>query len=412
MEKLIYAKRRGELLSKMDDSSFAVITSGVSAISTGDQFYPFEVNRNFFYFTGIDRPDMKLVLLKAPGGSECVLFIPRKDPYREKWTGYIPYPEEFTEISGVVKTEYADRFDEYITSAVGGGKYERCYLYCRPVTSDTPPGEDNLLASKFANNYRFLELKNLLELSEPLRAVKSPEEKQAVIKAGKITKEAMALMLKGLKPGIYEYEAQALFEYGVYRRRARLAFNTICAGGKNATVLHYTSNDCLLNDGEMLLIDCGAALDKYNSDVTRTFPVNGRFTELQKQYYDIVLGGNMLIIEKAKAGMTIFELNEILKKYFVKELKAANLIKEDNELEKYYYHSVSHSIGLDTHDPLGKNTPMTPGNIISDEPGLYIEEYGLGIRIEDDLYITDNGCEVLTDIIKTTDEIEEVMNKL
>lgn len=411
MENNQYRLRRQVLAEKMGKNAFAVISSGTFMPASGDQSYPFEVNRNFYYFTGIDRPDMKLIVANTEGGELSTLFIPRKDPYKEKWTGYIPVPEEFEAISGISDMKYIDEFDSSVPSFVTSGSYDTCYLYTTAVGPGKPSSADNILAEQFRKSFYFLALKDLSRLTDPMRAIKSQEEKRAVIESGKITAEALGLLLRGLKPGMYEYEAQALFEYGVARRNASLAFNTICAGGKNATVLHYTANNCELKDGDMLLIDCGAALGKYNSDVTRTFPVNGKFTKRQKRFYDIVLEGNMLVAQNAKAGVSTYELNEVLKKYFVKELKAVNLIEEDNELEKYYYHSVSHSIGLDTHDPLGRHTPMAPGTIISDEPGLYIPEFGIGIRIEDDLFITENGCEVLTDVVKTTDEIEEVMRK-
>ena len=188
---------------------------------------------------------------------------------------------------------------------------------------------------------------------------------------------------------------------------AKLAFGTICAADKNAVILHYPYGYDEIDSNSMVLLDCGAAKKYYCADVTRTLPVCGEFTEKQKLIYEIVLKANKLVIEKARPGETLFSLNEEVKKLFFDELKNIGLVQQPEDVVKYYYHSVSHSLGLDTHDPLEKTTPLCPGMVITDEPGLYIKEWNIGVRIEDDLLITENGCEVLTkEIPKDVDEIK------
>jgi Xaa-Pro aminopeptidase len=211
---------------------------------------------------------------------------------------------------------------------------------------------------------------------------------------------------------MYEYQAEAYFDFELKKAGVRdFAFKSIVASGKNGTVLHYSDNDSIMEDGSLVLCDVGAQWNYYNGDITRTFPVNGKFTPRQRQIYDIVLGGHDLIIDTIRDGVEFASLNEILKKYYAEELKKIGLIKNDNEVSKYYYHGVSHLLGLETHD-VGRHNEglLREGMVLTVEPGLYIEEENIGIRIEDDVLVLKNGCEVLSkDIIRTADDIEKYM---
>ena len=190
------------------------------------------------------------------------------------------------------------------------------------------------------------------------------------------------------------------------------SFETICATGKNATILHYVDNNSLINDNDLVLFDLGCCTDFYISDISRTYPANGKFTERQKQIYEIVLNCNKKCIEFLKPGLTWDEYNKYANSLLIEGLKNIGLIKEDKELIKYYWHSIGHSIGLDTHDPDIRNVKFEEGMLMTVEPGLYLEDEGIGIRIEDNILITKDGCINLSkDLIKEIDDIEKFMKK-
>lgn len=209
-----------------------------------------------------------------------------------------------------------------------------------------------------------------------------------------------------------EYQAQADFEYMVhFQGAAELAFPTIAGSGVNGTMLHYGTNRDECRDGDLLLLDLGAKYEGYCADITRTYPVNGKYSPRQRQVYDIVLKANRAVAATARAGMRLSELQALCRKILAEGCMDLGLIKEESEIGKYYMHGVSHHLGIDCHDAVtGQDEPMPVGAVISDEPGLYIDEWGIGIRIEDDLYMTEDGCEVLSeDVMRDPDEIEAFM---
>ena len=220
--------------------------------------------------------------------------------------------------------------------------------------------------------------------------------------------------MKNSKEGIKEYELEAYFDFVCKKNGVKdLAFKTIAAAGKNATVLHYVNNDSQLKHGDLILFDLGAQYKYYNADISRTFPVSGKFTERQKEVYNAVLRVNERVIKEMKPGISFLELNKKAKEWIAEECISLGIIKNKEEVSRYYYHSIGHSLGMDTHDIEleNRNVIFQPGMIYTVEPGIYIEEEGIGIRIEDDVLITEEGNEVLTKkMIKTVDEIEEFMN--
>ncbi|MCR5154813.1 MAG: M24 family metallopeptidase, partial [Lachnospiraceae bacterium] len=264
----------------------------------------------------------------------------------------------------------------------------------------------------FAKLYPGLNLKDLSPIVSSLRMKKDEEEVKLTKKAIEITKDSLLHVLRKLHPGMKEYQVQAEFEYMIHMLGAEhTAFNTIAGSGINGTMMHYETNRCTAEDGSLILLDLGARYEGYNADITRTYPVNGKYTERQKQFYDIVLHANREIAKYAKPGLTLKDLNDKTKELLAEGMIKLGKIKDASEIGKYYMHSVSHQLGIDVHDVNGPGKDkLEPGMIISDEPGLYIDEEAIGIRIEDDLLITEDGCVCLSeDIIRTTEEIEEYM---
>ena len=257
-------------------------------------------------------------------------------------------------------------------------------------------------------------MKNLFPLVVALRMWKDADEIQATRAAIGLTKNALEYVMENLTPGMYEYQAQADFEYHIMRNGADgPGFPTIAGSGINGTMLHYDTNREICADGSLLLLDLGARLNGYNADITRTYPVNGKYTERQRAVYEIVLAANKRVAAEAKPGMTLAQLNDICKSVLAKGLMDLGLIEEEAQVSKYYMHGVSHHLGIDVHDvSIAANKELAPGAIITDEPGLYIDEWEIGIRIEDDLLITEDGAEVLSqDILRDPDDIEAFMAK-
>ena len=242
--------------------------------------------------------------------------------------------------------------------------------------------------------------------------VKSSGEIEEFKEAISKTNIGLKKLMKALQPGKYEYQLSSLFYYTIQDYDySELSFPTICASGVNATCLHYMTPLCKLQENDLILFDLGCQNNLYCADISRTYPISGKFSPLQKTIYSIVLGANKLVIKSIKPGITIAELQQITIDYMAKECVKAGLINSEEEIGNYYFHNISHHIGLDTHDPSLRELPLVPGNIISDEPGLYFKELGIGVRIEDDVLVTEDGSYNLSgQIIKEVADIESALS--
>ena len=241
--------------------------------------------------------------------------------------------------------------------------------------------------------------------------IKQPEEIEEIKKAISVTNKGILALMKNVKPGLYEYQVESYFDQQIkFNGASGIAFKTIAASGGNGCILHYHTNNTIIKDNDLVLFDLGAEYNLYKSDITRTIPANGKYTERQKEIYNIVLNGQKLVFSNIKPGITTKELNQILIDYYKVELKKIGLIEKDEEVVKYYFHGVSHHLGLDTHDVAIRDLPLQPGCIITVEPGLYIAEEGIGIRIEDDALVTEDGViNLSSEIIKEISDIEIYM---
>ena len=247
-----------------------------------------------------------------------------------------------------------------------------------------------------------------------MRAVKGEEEIACMRKAQEHTRIAIEEMMRYAKPGMNERELEGAFDFALMKQGVRdHAFHSIFAGGKRATTLHYGENNQIVNDGEMVLIDLGSAYENYCADISRTFPVNGKFTDRQKELYNAVLEAQKIVIANAKPGLTTRQLNQMVVEYYETRLDDLGLRKDGKGVRDYYYHGVSHQLGLDTHDICTeRERTLKPGMVITVEPGLYIEDESIGIRIENDVMITEDGCVDLSVAIpRTVEEIEAIMAK-
>lgn len=413
MNKEFFIKNRKRLEERIEKDTILLLFAGKAPYKSADELYPFTPNRNFYYMTGIDEDKVILLISNIDGKVSEKLFIQRPDPIMAKWVGPTISEEEAKEKSGIDNIEYLDKFEDSIGSILNRNRIEKIYLDLERQELRTSFTESQEFAKIVAERYPYIQIKNIYYDIAELRTIKSKEEIDLIRKAIEITNEGILNMMKNAKPGMMEYEIEAYFDFTLKKNGiANKAFATIAGSGKNGTILHYSANNSKTKDGDLILFDLGAQYRYYNADITRTFPVNGKFTERQKEVYNIVLEAMEAVEKAARPGILYGKLNEIAKRVLTEGCKKLGLIKEDKEISKYYYHSVSHYLGLDTHDVGMYNVELKPGMVITNEPGLYIEEEGIGIRIEDDLLITEDGCENLSkDIIKTIEEIESFMNE-
>ena len=408
-----FQNRRRKLFSSMEDQSLAILYSGVPKVYSADEDFPFEVNRNFYYLTGIEQPDSALLLLKSDGECKEFLFISPFDPVKEKWYGRRLTLEEASLSSGIhnvlVNSQLTARIDQYLGGSEDYAPAKRVYLDLDreiKIAADTFTTD---MAKTLAEKYPNLGVIDIKEMIFALRYVKSKAEIDEFRKAVAFTKLGINAVMEEARGGVREYELADTFLKTINDASGYqgLAFNTIMASGAHATILHYPLPKDTLKHGDLLLMDLGARNRYYCADVSRVVPIGGHFSKLQKTIYNIVLGCNKAVAKLAHPGLTILDLQAFTIEYLSTECVAAGLLKDKSEISKVYFHNVSHHIGLDTHDPHSKEKKLEPGCIISDEPGLYFAELGIGVRIEDDLLITENGCEVLTsEIVSDIDEIE------
>ena len=409
-----YKKRRQTVFDRMADNSIAVLYSGIEHHVSADEYDLFtaHANRNFFYLTGLRRDKMALVLDKAAAEPKTTLFIEEADPAMERWYGRKVTVDEAKELSGIDNVRFIDELDGALDMIMTREDVYTAYFDTYRHQKEDLPDYNVVKANEFKTAYPGVSIRNLFTFVAEQRMQKDEDEIALTKEAIKLTDTALKNVLANLKPGMFEYEAQADFEYSIRRNGAEwTAFPTIAGSGMNGTMLHYDTNQDMMEDGSLLLMDLGARLQGYNSDITRTYPVNGKYTERQRQVYDIVLEANRTVLKEAKPGMTTVDLNNICKKVLAAGCIKLGLIEKEEEISRYYMHGVSHHLGIDVHDvTVDSNKKLRPGAIISDEPGLYIDEWEIGIRIEDDLLITEDGAVCLSEeIMRDADEIEAYM---
>ena len=418
----------------MGPDAVAILLGAPMVTRSRDTEYPFRQDSDFWYLTGFDHPNAAL-LLRTDGGPPFTLFVEPRDPQAEIWTGYRPGSEGAKRDYGADEAFEIGRLREQVAECVGRARRLLHVL-----------GRDPALDAAIAETVSTLRLRSRQGLSpaeqivdprsilHEMRLIKEPAELDIMRRAAAISREAHVEGAALAWPGAYEYEIEAAIEYTFRRRGARgAAYTTIVGGGANATVLHYVTNDQKLRDGELVLVDAGCELEGYASDVTRTYPVAGRFAAPARELYEVVLAAQQAALQVARPGATLSAVHDAALRGLVDGLVALGLLAGDvdelvaNEAYKpYYMHQTSHWLGLDVHDvgsyrQGGQPRPLEPGMVFTVEPGLYVARddekapeafRGIGIRIEDDVAITATGHENLTDAIpKAPDEVEALVSR-
>lgn len=412
-----FANNRRRFLDKLEEGSVVFLYSGLTPVKSNDQdMHPFSVNRNFYYLTGIDTENVWLVLSKKSYGIVERIFIDQPDEFLIKWNGKMLTREEASQYSGlpVSSIQYMQDMDRFVAGQLYDGRQISgrplgVYFSFDRMSMLAPPTRAEEYAKLLREKFPAVEIRNCATILSSLRTIKTVEEVECLRHAGDVTIEALKHMLRSAKPGEYEYQWAADYEHYVARQGLRHGFTTIAASGPNAVMLHYSDNNCIASAGDMFLFDLGAEYKYYSSDVSRTFPVSGKFTERQKELFTIVRDAMDLARDKMRPGIPTRESQQAVIDFYKKALRTAKLISDDSDVGKYYYHGVSHSLGLDTHDP-NDRTVYEPGMVVTCEPGLYVAEEGIGIRLENDILVTEGAPEdLIGDRLLRVGEIEELM---
>ncbi len=401
MDQNLAKLNQARLVEAVGSEATVILFSGVAPKMSADMQYRFVVNRNFYYITGIDEPYLIYLLHKGVS----YLFIERADELHEKWVGKkIDYLRANFK-SGIENIYFLEDFYRFVYENIPQG--ETLYLDLETDQFNQHPTVAERQVLRFGSDY---EIEDVYPILTKLRMIKSDLEIKEIKKAIAITKQAFENVMKNMVPDVRESHYEADFDYILKRYNVPAAFDSIVASGVNATILHYVTNNKFSKKGDLVLFDFGATSNLYCADISRTIPVTGKYSERQKEIYQIVLNAQQVMLEKVRPGVALPELNQAVISYYQKALKEIGLIEDEADVSQYYYHNVSHLLGLDTHDVGGREVVLEAGMVITCEPGLYIKEEEIGIRIEDDILVTDDGYENLSlDIMRSIEDIESFM---
>ncbi|WP_119395965.1 Xaa-Pro aminopeptidase [Salinibius halmophilus] len=428
-----HAERRAELLEQLPDNTIAVLPANPELIRNNDAEYPFRQHSNFLYLTGFNEPDALMVLRKQGNSSESILFVRPKDPAAEIWTGFRAGTEGATQAYGFDRAFTIDQIDAELPKLMDGAEFVAYPLNENKAFANRVFDWMETLAKGIRRGSAAPEATlDLADYIHEMRLVKTPEELAIMREAGRISAEGHIAAMMAAKPGCYEYQLEAEILHTFVRQGARFpAYNSIVGGGANACILHYIENNKAINDGDLVLIDAGAEVHGYAGDITRTFPVNGRFTGEQRAVYDIVLEAMKASIDELKIGNHCKTFHEKSTRILTQGMVDLGLLQgdvdgliESGAHTRYFMHGTGHHIGLDVHDVGrykldGEWRMWQPGMVTTVEPGIYIQANderapegfrGIGIRIEDDLVLTEAEPENLTaQVPKEADDIEALM---
>lgn len=407
----IFKERRQSFFNPLREDSIAVFFSKEAPATSLDDRYYYVVDKNFYYLTGLEKENFILTIEKVNGKYEEYLFIEKPNEDIEKWTGIKMRSDEAKEISGIDHIRYLEDFDGYLNSVFTKMYIKNLYIDYQITSFKETNTFEHRFTEEIIEKYPYVAIKNSNSFLSSLRVIKEEYEVGELRRAIEITKKSLDKLIAVIPSLEYEYQIESCFQhYSKMQGSPYNSFSTIAASGENGVVLHYLDNRNRLENGNLVLLDLGATYNNYCADISRTYPISGSFTKRQKEIYSIVLRAQKDVISKIRPGLRFKDLNEIAKNSLFEGLKEIGLISDIDDLDKYYYHGVSHYLGLDTHDVGSRDIVLEPGMVLTVEPGLYIKEEGIGIRIEDNILVTESGNENLSkEIPKEINEIEELM---
>ncbi len=411
MDKRFFSENRHRVAAQIADKDVMVFFSGESVRKTGDEDYPFFTNRNFLYLTGIKQERSVLLLQKHGDLVSERLFVLKPDLDREIWTGKRLTDQEVDEISGIGQVEDIDDWRREFNELLSFENITTLWLCFDALAPEHAYDIEREFAKQVQDRHPHVAVKNSYPLLAKLRKIKTPPEIDAVRKAMQITNAGIRRLMRIAKPGVMEYELEAEFNSELARHGQRqTAFPSIIAGGERIFYLHYANPMSVISDGELILSDVGAAYDEYCTDISRVFPANGRFSERQAKLYEVAYAANRAIMDQVRPGVPFQQLPRTCQEISFEGLKELGLINDFAEIRKYVWHGPTHHVGLNTHDVGGYDEPMTENMIFTVDAGIYVREWGIGLRIEDNVLVTGDGCENLSASIPSTiEELEDLM---
>ena len=420
----LFVQNRERFVSKMKKNAIAIIVSNSETPSNGDAIYKFKQNSDLYWLTGITQEDSLIILFPDNPDPKYreVLVLVRPNELKEKWDGKRLRASEAKDFSGIKTIIWLDTLEGLLQPWV----HLADSIYLDSNENDRKASllktRDYLFIEEMKARYPLHNFERAARIFKEVRAIKTPAEIEVIQKAIDITENAFRRVLKFVGPGVMEYEIEAEIVHSFLTQRATgEAYGSIIAGGNRARTLHYVSNNQPCNDGELILMDFGAEYGGYCADLTRTIPVNGKFTRRQKTVYNACLHLHDYAKSLLKPGITISDYTDkvgeeatqqFLKIGLLKKSDVKNEEPENRAYRKYLYHGISHHLGIDVHDLGTRTEPLKPGMLLTVEPGIYIEQEQMGIRIENNVWITKNGNkDLMKNIPITAEEIEALMKK-
>lgn len=418
----LFITNRKRFVEQMQPNSIAIFVSNDEVPSNGDTLYPFRQNSDLYWLTGVEQEDSMVILFPDNPDPKYreVLVLVRPNELKEKWDGKRLRKDEAIKLTGIQTIVWLDTLDALLQTWI----HLADTIYLDTNENDRKASlvrtRDYRFVDDMMSRYPLHQYARAAKIMKELRGIKTPYEIEVVKQAVKITHNAFVRVLKFIKPGVMEYEIEAeIIHSFLSQRSSGEAYNTILASGDRARTLHYIANNEECKDGELILMDFGAAYGGYNADMTRTVPVNGKFTSRQKEVYNACLHLHNYAKSLLKPGISVNDYTEKVGDEATKQFIKLGLLKEsdvknedpDNRAyRKYLYHGISHHLGLDVHDLGSRTEPIKPGMLLTVEPGIYIEEEKMGIRIENNVWITENGnIDLFEGVPITVEEIEAIM---
>ena len=419
----LFATHRKNLCDRLPEKSLAITNANDVLPTNADGTFPIHPNSDLFYLSGIEQEESILVLFpdsKNPSHRE-ILFIREPNDNLKIWEGYKHSKEDARKISGIQTVYWTSEFDNIFQLLAAEAEIIALNDNEHNRAANEVETRDQRFNKKIRQDYPLHKIERLAPHLHQLRFSKHPIEIKQIKQAIDITARGFRRVLKMVKPGIAEYEIEAEWAKEFIKRRSKFAYTPIVASGDNACVLHYLQNDQTCRKGQLLLMDVGACYANYNADLTRTIPVSGKFTRRQKQVYNAVLRVLRQSIENATVGKSLKEWQTDSHDMMTEEMLRLKLItktqvqKQDPEkpaCRKYFMHGLGHSLGLDVHDVSNDQTEFRENSVFTVEPGIYLPEEGFGIRLEDNIQITNEGpINLMSKIPIEAEEIEQIMNR-
>ncbi len=411
MNAAYFTGNRQRLYDLLPAGTLLAVFSGEDVRKTNDEHYPFFADRSFVYLTGLSCKEAVLLAWKEENAVKERLYLLPPDLMAERWTGIRVKPQEARDISGIADIRFAASFAGELHALATSGRFRHLYLdlyRCAPQDRDRPAHKLLALAQR---EYPYLQIGNANALIRKLRLIKQPCEIDALRKAEAITREGILAMMRVSRPGMYEYQYKAAFDYALGQHGPQgPGFPSIISAGENNFCIHYNAYTCQARDGDMILNDVGAQYDNLITDVSRGWPCNGKFTERQRLLYECALKTSNYMFSIIRPGMAMAEVDATIRRYNAERMVEAGIIASVDEIGTYMWHGGAHHIGYDVHDVVETPETLAPGMVFCVDVGIYHEAWGIGFRLEDNCLVTETGCENLSAAIpRTIEEIEAAM---